>query len=762
MEIITPPFFIDPSEHPNLTADETNRYRATREFLLTRGWGGIDRIPASPPESSSSHRLVRTPGGHATLLYGADSGQQGILHHTETPDEKKRDWWKRRFAEDPDLVVFHGLGLGYSIPEILERADRDVHFLIVEADTTTFRFCLALRDCLPLFRHPNIRIVLPRTAEEAGAITHDWLTQTKAGSGRVRMLVDPPGMVPQPNFLHDWYDALAKKFPRMAETLAKGLRNEYPHPTNLATNWPLLQTRPGVGRLFGKMERCPAVVVGAGPSLDDDLSLIKEIEDRVLIVACDTALRPLLSHGVRVDFALAIDSSPRNHDHFKGLPETPFLPVLFGGVHSPLLEQYRDHAWIAATAPFPTVDLLEDLPGPSKYLRQKGTLVMNGSVGTGALDLAMRLGCSPIFLSGIDLAYSEGKDHARGTIYDEDAEFQNRQPALFEVPSVAGGIVSTCSPFLISLFGVLHQLECAEIPVYNLSSGGAAIPGAKGREEGLQLLRSLTASSGESPRKRLEVEADLALRAGGRRRRERGADSSFPIDPRGRLRSKPDREFRISVAAGNLEVLDRTDPVTAEVLRSALGVLESGHLRNGETCEWLRSSEGFPRLAIRTPQSGAWLIPAMEAPWEEVSEWRAKGSLEKNAGPLLLGAGLGFHLRDLLEGLPENESIWVWEPLADRFMACLGVADFRSLFEDPKNHWAVGVGADELIRGIVRRTPDFLEGRPLGWRPWVEPCLRGWTGDAEGEFLKQWFALYSGMYPKTPRIKAIRVEEHSL
>jgi len=323
------PFFVDPAEQPTLTNDEKRRYRDTREFLLARGWPDVDRLPIAAPESSDSHRLMRSPGGHATLLYGSEWGQQGILHHLEAPDEKTREWWRRRLPEDPDLVVFHGLGLGYAIPEILERADRGVHFLIVEADVTTFQFLLALRDCLPLYRHPRIQTILPRTVEEAALKTHDWLTQTQAGAGRVRMLVDPPGMFPQPTFLRDWYDALAKRFPRMAETLAKCLRNEYPHPTNLSNNWPVLQQRPGIGRLFGKMQGCPAVVVGAGPSLDVDMPVLREIQDRVLIISCDTAVRPLLNNRVRVDFALAIDSSPRNHDHFKDLPEAAFLPVLF-------------------------------------------------------------------------------------------------------------------------------------------------------------------------------------------------------------------------------------------------------------------------------------------------------------------------------------------------------------------------------------------------------------------------------------------------
>jgi hypothetical protein len=53
------------------------------------------------------------------------------------------------------------------------------------------------------------------------------------------------------------------------------------------------------------------VVVAAGPTLDDALSALRDIADRVVIVACDTAVPALLGAGIDPDIIATIDLNPR-------------------------------------------------------------------------------------------------------------------------------------------------------------------------------------------------------------------------------------------------------------------------------------------------------------------------------------------------------------------------------------------------------------------------------------------------------------------
>ena len=49
------------------------------------------------------------------------------------------------------------------------------------------------------------------------------------------------------------------------------------------------------------------MIVGAGPSLDDSLAALARSRDRAVVLAADTALRPLLAAGIRPDIVAAVD-----------------------------------------------------------------------------------------------------------------------------------------------------------------------------------------------------------------------------------------------------------------------------------------------------------------------------------------------------------------------------------------------------------------------------------------------------------------------
>ena len=751
-------FFIDPSAPSPLSEEEKARYTRTREELATLGWYDFHRLPEKPPVPCPSHFLLRTRGGVFTLLCGNESGQQGVVHAFEDPGGKTVEWWNRRLGQDPVRCVFHSLGLGYSVLPVLEGADRGSRFLIVESDPLTLSLCLALTDCQRLFRHPNITVRLVETPEEAAGCTKDWFSATQqAGPPQVRILVDPPTMLPRPTFARDWLGALARLLPQMADKMAKDIRGNYPQAPHLVENWAILQNRPGIRHLFGKMEGVPIVAIGAGPSLDEILPVLREVQDRVLLIVCDTAVGAVLRSGVRVDIALGVDSIPKSQEHFRGLVDRRFLPVFFGGVYTPLLQDFGDRAWITAVAPFPTGEMLEAPPGPNRYLMKKGQLVVNGSVGSGALDLAIRLGGSPIFLAGMDLGYCNGKDHASGTIYDSDGGFQDRQPALFEVPSVDGGRTGTCSAFLVSLLGMSHQIAGAGAKVFNLSKNGALIPGTGGQEEGLQALRNLANKTGEPPNKRFLAEVDLASRSlrrplwrgeSGNRGRKR-----LLVDDRGRVRGEPTPTALLEMARANLESLAATDSETARILGASLEVLETGQFSRRESCRWLLSEERYPRLVIRNAEGRAiTILPTTDSPWQEIAEWEVGAESVNLPGVFVLGAGLGHHLKDLCRTLGDR-NVWVWEPYPDRFRMTLGVADWRPLFEDHRFHWLIGTPPLETLQRIERDAPDFLHQCPVTWRPWVIPAFRGWASMDEREFVAAWLAYFSRLHPRPQKIE---------
>src|SRR5262245_18924083 len=72
-------------------------------------------------------------------------------------------------------------------------------------------------------------------------------------------------------------------------------------------------------RLRDAFSGVPAIVVGAGPSLDQNVRDLRTCAGRALIVATDTAWRPLASAGIDPHIVVALDPSEANGRHLIGV-----------------------------------------------------------------------------------------------------------------------------------------------------------------------------------------------------------------------------------------------------------------------------------------------------------------------------------------------------------------------------------------------------------------------------------------------------------
>ncbi len=149
--------------------------------------------------------------------------------------------------------------------------------------------------------------------------------------------------------------------------------------------------------LFGKFAQVPAIVCGAGPSIDLQLSQLRSLRDKALIFAGGSALTAV---GDIAHFGAGLDPFDPQVDRVLGAKafEIPFfytgrwhkeaLSVLQG---TPL---YLPSSWAEA--------------GLGEVL-DTGHNVTNWSV-----EIARALGCSPIILVGVDLSYDGDAAYAEG------------------------------------------------------------------------------------------------------------------------------------------------------------------------------------------------------------------------------------------------------------------------------------------------------------------------------------------------------------
>ncbi|WAM37250.1 motility associated factor glycosyltransferase family protein [Caldicellulosiruptor acetigenus] len=218
----------------------------------------------------------------------------------------------------------------------------------------------------------------------------------------------------------------------------------------------------------------PAVIVSAGPSLNKNIHLLKQINDKAIILTGGRTLKILIEHGVKPDFVVTIDGSEKNYKLFENVDYSD-IPLLYSPrTHYRILEQHKGKFKIMINSDHFTYNLF------MKYGIDTGFVGGGGSVSCFAFDIATRIfNCSPIIFVGQDLAYTNGLIHAIGA-HDRLNEIRiEGNPNLLYVDGIMGDKVVTD----YSLYNFLRWFERRIIydnsgRLYiNATEGGANIKG---------------------------------------------------------------------------------------------------------------------------------------------------------------------------------------------------------------------------------------------------------------------------------------------
>ncbi|MGE3190020.1 MAG: 6-hydroxymethylpterin diphosphokinase MptE-like protein [Vicinamibacterales bacterium] len=365
----------------------------------------LDAIVAACPPDASRARLDESAPLPCALVA---TGTAWVTVHSRRDPLAEARRWAAGIPDDLPVVVVIGLGLGYLLDALDERGWPG-RVVAVEPEPALVPLFWNRRDWSPWSSRLTLAVV-----SDGRPPASLW----RALDG----LASPPDPLVNP--------VLARVVPgRVAAARAHVDRAWFEHVANDSARRDnagryLLNTlrnaRAIVGggdvRALGGLGRgVPAIVVGAGPSLDRNLDDIARYRDRALVIAVDTAVRPLAAAGAAPDIAVALDPTEANARHLVELPACPATCLVAEGSLDPEgLVAFRGR-----TAFFSVAD-----HHPWPWLRgqgvDRGPLRAWGSVLTAAFDLALAMGCDPIVFAGADLAFTDGRPYARGTTFEED------------------------------------------------------------------------------------------------------------------------------------------------------------------------------------------------------------------------------------------------------------------------------------------------------------------------------------------------------
>jgi hypothetical protein len=345
----------------------------------------------------AGHRVEQSKSGLATVCVEA-GGKNIYLHSRYQPVAEAQRLIESVSTEQKTAFYLLGLGLGYHLEVLFERASEEAIFCIFEPDVRVIRAALESRDLTKLIT--SRRLLWFWELDKPGLFRR-LTPHTALVSVGTETIVHPPSVQVNEAF-HNQVKVWLGEYASFCRTNMNTLL--------LNIGW-YAATR-GINRLGDRFKGNPAVIVSAGPSLRKNKHLLKGLEKSAVLIAVQTTLQPLLEMGCEPHFVTSLDYHEICTRFFERLP---------AGIRTELIAE-----------PKATPRVLEMMTGPVSMIGNEfaegllremkpGRTCLTGgaTVAHLAFYLAEFLGCDPIIFVGQDLGFSDGLCYTPGTSYED-------------------------------------------------------------------------------------------------------------------------------------------------------------------------------------------------------------------------------------------------------------------------------------------------------------------------------------------------------
>lgn len=311
--------------------------------------------------------------------------------------------------EKTDVLYLYGLGLGYVfdalLPWLAEKSTR--HLVIFEDDLDVIDAFLHTERATDFLKHPQTTLFYfheylqdyTRLFRLHCAFPHQkihFLALPYYGERRKR-----DALVLGYNLLHD-------------ASVASALHGEYLSGQagffrNFYQNLLYLPGQYSAAGLYNQFQNIPAIICGAGPSLEKQLPFLKTLTDKALFFAGGSALNAVTSAGLYPHFGVGVDPNPEQYHRL--LTNHAFhIPFLYRPrmSHEALDLILGDKLYVPGTT-IPLADWIETQLHIDAPALDEGHNVVNL-----ATHIAAKMGCNPILFVGMDLAFTQTRSYASG------------------------------------------------------------------------------------------------------------------------------------------------------------------------------------------------------------------------------------------------------------------------------------------------------------------------------------------------------------
>lgn len=404
-----------------------------------------------------------------------------ILLHSKYDPYKDIAQNVSKFNSHSSLIVYIGFGLGYELKEIYSRKSFGTKIVVIEPRLDLLKLALDTNNITELLTSEDVFLIGGNveqiTLQVQSVASHlvSTLSNIDVHESNYSGRVYPKDLILE--IISEFSGAMAYGMKRLGNDAEDNLLGI----NHIFSNIPYILESPDLSTL-DLYKSFPAVCVASGPSLDKNIDVLYEYQDRVLIFCADSAVDKLLAKGIIPDAVVAAERTK--------------------GLYTQLFEGKMDH-WdpriclIAQAVVYPKI--FEEFQGKkvvcsklaitfdnriSKYVKGMNNFDTGSSCAHISFGIARMLQCNPIILMGQDLAYSDqGISHATGT-YGENTTIrdeENRQVKTLYVKSIDQNSKILTNEFwdLFRRWFEQSILQYPENTYINATEGGAHIIGTE-------------------------------------------------------------------------------------------------------------------------------------------------------------------------------------------------------------------------------------------------------------------------------------------
>jgi tetratricopeptide (TPR) repeat protein len=371
--------------------------------------------------------------GNPRIRYTKDDGVSVNIHSSEDPiacAQGAIDLLGK--IEKEGIIVLFGFGLGYFAQEIYKRFEKGHLLLVYEATPEVFKYAMKIIDFRTLFSSDRVKIILGKDADNFSVIhSHHHLIV----NGKFWVVEHKPSVKLNSSAYEKFFKRLNEEKSLSDIGVATNVRRGKDFMNAFLSNVHSVIRNPGVAGLKNLFKGRAAIVVSAGPSLDNNIHLLKRAKGKAVIIAAGGALPTLISSDIIPDLIVEIDPVTENiEEKFQGIPELKKVPFVCLAQYTPqLMNIYPGPLFINSAMGNLAYQWLMN------FWEDKGTIeCFGGSVAHLAFATAEYIGADVIVFVGQDLSYKRNRLHTVG--YSDSMDRRLEEGAIGQAENILGGI----------------------------------------------------------------------------------------------------------------------------------------------------------------------------------------------------------------------------------------------------------------------------------------------------------------------------------